>query len=301
MDLQYEKAELISEGSYGRVFKVFDSTSGKHFAVKERKFSELERDYGIPSDILREIVLLKKINSEHIIRPIRVEIDNHLFTYRVILEYFDYDLLSYINTIKQQQAKIPIPTVKLIIYQVLKGVEDIHSRLVVHRDLKPSNILLSSDMKVKITDFGFARQIGIPLRALCKRIGTLSYRAPELLVDGDVEYGTSIDIWAVGCILINLLLLDGFISEVDNQSTLKRLTVIFGRKKFACHEMYKKHMEKVGKSNKADLGFRIDHIKEYIDDEGFDLLGKLMEPNPLHRIEAVEAVRHPWFKGLDAN
>jgi len=301
MDLEYDEGELISEGSYGRVFKAIDKLNQKEYAVKERKFSELEKDYGIPSDILREIVLLKKLNNQFVIRPLRVEIDNQIFTYRVIFEYFEYDLWSYINIARQNQMRLPLDTIKRIVYQILKGVEYIHSMLIVHRDLKPANILLSKDFKVKVTDFGFAKQIGIPLRALCKQIGTLSYRAPELLIEGDVEYGTSIDIWAVGCIILNLILLDSFICEKDTMSTLKKLISIMGKEKFSCHDMYKKYIEKGNRSKKNDPKFKIDHIKQFIDSDGYDLILKLMEPHPLHRIEAVEAIRHPWFKDLNAN
>lgn len=301
MEVSYNNEELISEGSYGRVFKTFDATANKYLAVKERKFSELDKNYGIPSDILREIVLLKKLSNEYVIKPIRVEIDNQAFTYRVVLEYFDNDLFGFISTEKLKQISIPLENIKLITYQILKGVEYLHSKLIVHRDLKPSNVLLNNDLKVKITDFGFAKQISIPLRALCKRIGTLSYRAPELLIEGDFEYGTSIDIWAVGCILINLFIQESFVNEADDIATLKKLILIIGKERFSCHDMYKKYIEKGTRAKKDDSGFKLSSLKTLIDDEGYDLLLKLMDPHPLTRIEAVEALRHPWFKSLNIN
>lgn len=296
-----DRNELISEGSYGRVYKTHDPVSGKNLAVKERKFTEVEKEYGIPSDILREIVLLKKLNNENVIKPLRVEIDNKAFTYWMYLEYFDYDLFGFINASNQNKTEIPFDRIKSIIYQILKGVEYIHSRLIVHRDLKPSNILLNTEFKVMITDFGFARQLAIPLRTVCKRVGTLGYRAPEMLINENFEYGTSVDIWAVGCIMINLLTKETFVNEPDEQATLKKLISILGKEKFACHDMYKKYIEKGQKIKKDDNSFKINNLKTLIDEEGYQLLQRLMEPHPLNRIEAVEALRHPWFKELNNN
>ncbi|XP_010808242.1 cyclin-dependent kinase-like 4 isoform X3 [Bos indicus] len=73
----------------------------------------------------------------------------------------------------------------------------------IHRDVKPENILITKQGIIKICDFGFAR-ILIPGDAYTDYVATRWYRAPELLV-GDTQYGSSVDIWATGCVFAELL------------------------------------------------------------------------------------------------
>ncbi|MBW01599.1 Cyclin-dependent kinase-like 4, partial [Eschrichtius robustus] len=73
----------------------------------------------------------------------------------------------------------------------------------IHRDVKPENILITKQGIIKICDFGFAR-ILIPGDAYTDYVATRWYRAPELLV-GDTHYGSSVDVWATGCVFAELL------------------------------------------------------------------------------------------------
>uniref|UniRef100_A0AAQ5XA61 Protein kinase domain-containing protein n=1 Tax=Amphiprion ocellaris TaxID=80972 RepID=A0AAQ5XA61_AMPOC len=72
------------------------------------------------------------------------------------------------------------------------------------RDLKVSNLLMTDKGCVKIADFGLARMYGIPQQPMTPRVVTLWYRAPELLL-GTKTQTTALDMWAVGCILAELL------------------------------------------------------------------------------------------------
>lgn len=89
-----------------------------------------------------------------------------------------------------------------IFRQVLDGVSHIHSKNVIHRDLKPENILLDESCNAKVADFGCATEIsnGVLRQTFC---GTYEYMAPEIFESE--EYSTSVDIWALGILLYEML------------------------------------------------------------------------------------------------
>ena len=62
--------------------------------------------------------------------------------------------------------------------QILSGINYCKENNILHRDLKPENLLLSSDFKLKIADFGLARQVGIVSKPLMSEVVTIRYRAP---------------------------------------------------------------------------------------------------------------------------
>ena len=107
--------------------------------------------------------------------------------------------------LRRQPGGVSLPYVSKWVYDILVGVEYLHSVHMVHRDLKPANILVSPDMTAKIGDFGMARTFSPRSRmAVSREICTLWYRAPELLM-GSLTYDVKVDEWAVGCLTIEML------------------------------------------------------------------------------------------------
>lgn len=97
--------------------------------------------------------------------------------------------------------------VRKIIYLTVKAISFLHSHNVAHRDIKPENLLLNNArsvemMELKICDFGFTRYINTG-ESLTEYVATRWYRSPELLVRD--SYGLEADMWAVGCIMAELI------------------------------------------------------------------------------------------------
>lgn len=89
--------------------------------------------------------------------------------------------------------------------QLLFGLEHCHSMGVMHRDIKGANLLVNDQGVLKVADFGLANfSFHGQRQHLTSRVVTLWYRPPELLL-GSTDYGPSVDIWSVGCLLPELL------------------------------------------------------------------------------------------------
>lgn len=122
-------------------------------------------------------------------------------------EYLEHDLGGLIES---QGIELTEDHVGCYVKQLVSGAAYIHSLNVLHRDIKASNLLISSDGHLKIGDWGLAR-----LQAdndgkqyYTNRVITLWYRPPELLLGSTKSadgYGTSADVWSIGCILAELL------------------------------------------------------------------------------------------------
>lgn len=194
---KYEKLGKIGEGSYGLVMKCRLRETGKIVAIK--KFLETEDDPQIRKIALREVRMLKQLKHGNLVNLL--EVFRRKRKLHLVFEFIDRSALDELDA-----APNGLEEEKLhkITYQVLKAVEFCHFNNIIHRDVKPENILVSKQYVVKLCDFGFARNLGGPGADYTDYVATRWYRAPELLV-GDTQYGTSVDVWAIGCVFAELL------------------------------------------------------------------------------------------------
>jgi serine/threonine protein kinase len=111
-----------------------------------------------------------------------------------------------------------------------------HSAELVHRDMKPSNLLLNSECLMKVADFGLARSLlhgevtdgSTSHPILTDYVATRWYRAPEILL-GSTRYTKGVDMWAVGCILGEMLLHKPMVPGNSTMNQLERVLEVIGR------------------------------------------------------------------------
>lgn len=196
---EFEKLNRIGEGTYGIVYRARDTKSDEIVALKKVRMDN-EKD-GIPISSLREITLLLRLRHPNIVELKEVVVGSHLESLFLVMSYCEQDLAS---LLENMQTPFSEAQVKCIVIQLLRGLEYLHHSFIIHRDLKVSNLLMTDKGCVKIADFGLARMYGIPQPPMTPRVVTLWYRAPELLL-GTKTQTTALDMWAVGCILAELL------------------------------------------------------------------------------------------------
>ncbi|KAJ3322163.1 cyclin-dependent kinase 5 [Blyttiomyces sp. JEL0837] len=279
---KYQKIEKLGEGTYGIVYKAQNRDTGDIVALKRIRLDNEEE--GVPCTAIREISLLKELKHPNIVRLYDVIHTEKKLT--LVFEYLDSDLKKFLDT---YNGDIDIPTIKYLMFQLLKGIAFCHEHRVLHRDLKPQNLLINKKLELKLGDFGLARAFGIPVRSYSHEVVTLWYRAPDVLM-GSRQYSTSIDLWSAGCILAGRPLFPG--SSVKDQ--LFKIFKLLGTPnetiwpKISELPDYKSDFPIYEKTSVGD-------ILPKLDSNGLDLLSKLIEYQPEKRISAEKALAREYY------
>ncbi|XP_014404825.1 cyclin-dependent kinase 7 isoform X6 [Myotis myotis] len=159
-------------------------------------------------------------------------------------------------------------------------------------DLKPNNLLLDENGVLKLADFGLAKSFGSPNRAYTHQVVTRWYRAPELLF-GARMYGVGVDMWAVGCILAELLLRVPFL---PGDSDLDQLTRIFETLGTPTEEQWPDMCSLPDfVTFKSFPGIPLQHIFIAAGDDLLALIQGLFLFNPCTRITATQALKTKYF------
>ena len=211
-------------------------------------------------------------------------------------------------------------SVKFFIYQLLKAVDYFHRQNVMHRDIKPENLLISSKTnELKVCDFGFARHLASKndiesssnkssvngdeehSPELTDYVATRWYRSPELLlVSENLPYGKEVDIWAVGCIMGELMdgqpLFPGD-SEVDQLFVIQK---VLGPLPDFLQDEFNRNTRYQGLkfpdiTHPETIEARYAPV---MNDVEIDLMIKMLEMDPYQRIKAREAIEHEYFDDL---
>ncbi|KAI3417567.1 hypothetical protein GPALN_013287 [Globodera pallida] len=292
---EYECLNKISEGTFGVVYRAQNKRTDEIVALKRLK---MEKEHqGFPITSLREINMLLKCGAHaNVVNVREVVVGSSMDKIYLVMDYVEHDVKSLIELMKSRGKKWTIPQVKTLIRQLIAGVLYMHEEYVIHRDLKTSNLLLSHQGILKIGDFGLAREFGDPIKPYTPVVVTLWYRSPELLL-GTKLYSTPVDMWSVGCIFAEFLKLDPLF---PGRSEIDQMQKIFKEVGTPNEQIWPGCMELPGMKTGvfADTPYnqlRRKFAAELPDDDGYELLNKLLTLNPAKRLDAEHALVSKWF------
>lgn len=300
INVRYQFVKPISVGAYGVVIKARDAAASKKSNVAIKNVTHCFENTVDAKRVMREVKVLRHF-TEHshpnIIRLTDLMATPQNKTFKnvyLVMEHMPTDLHKVIYSKKNRLTNAHF---QKITYQALKALHFVHSANVIHRDLKPSNLLLDGNCGLKVCDFGLSRSLEQESfdKKMTEYVVTRWYRSPEIMCSS--PYDEKIDVWALGCILAEMLL-GKALFEGKNYREQIALIVRFlvpddtswiqnSKARDFVEEQIEDDCERVDFSSYFD--------GDEVDPKALDLLEAMLQFNPEERITVRDALRHPWL------
>ena len=261
----YNLTDTIGKGTFGKVKLAYSIKNPTiKYACKILEKSNIKEDDDLKRCI-REMSILLQMDHPNVIKTYEIISDS--MRYYIIMEYCSQgELFNHIvkeNRFSEEKSAF-------FFYQIISGLEYIHSKNICHRDLKPENLLINSEEEIKIIDFGLSnykiKEKNYLLKTPC---GSPCYASPEMILGKNYD-GFGIDIWSTGIILFAMLC--GYLPFEEGEG-VKKNEVLF----------------------KNIVKCKIDYPAKFVGKNARNLLQKIIVVNPKERITIKEIKKHPFF------
>lgn len=294
---RYQLVDVIGKGSYGVVYGAVDLTTGKPVAIK--KIKDVFRNPADAARILRELMILRLCKQQDIVELKHVCVPLDRLRYNdvwMIFERLDSDL----HTVIQVNELLSVNHLRVMMYQMLRGLASMHRMGIVHRDLKPKNILAMSSCKLKIADLGLARVLGVQESCVgwTDYVATRWYRPPELLGSFSGVYTPSVDVWSMGCIFAEMMLRRPVLPGKSAVQQLVFIVELIGKPTREELDSIPNPRARAFLKGLAPVVPLWDSVFAACDPEAVDLLRGLLTFDPARRLTAEQALAHPFFRTL---
>lgn len=197
LSAHYEVRRLLGEGGFGHVYEAWDAKLCRSVALKRLK---QHADMLHPEKLLNEARLAASLRHPAFVRIFSIDGDGQ--SQSIVMELVEGQTLGQV----MHAAPMPLDAALDIAQQIADAMDEAHAMDLVHGDLKPSNLMLEANGKVRILDFGLARQLdpqATQTTLLCDLQGTIAYMAPERLMGRLPDMRG--DIYALGAMLYEML------------------------------------------------------------------------------------------------
>lgn len=193
---RYEIVEKIGSGGMSDVYKAKDHVLGRFVAIKVLK-KEFSEDVNFVTKFRTEAQSAARLEHPNIVNI--YDVGSEYGMYYIVMEHVEgITLKSYI----EKKGRLSYKEAVSIAIQVGRGIEAAHNKHIVHRDIKPQNIIISTEGKVKVTDFGIARAANNNT-IHADVMGSVHYTSPEQARNGFVD-GKS-DIYSLGIVMYEMV------------------------------------------------------------------------------------------------
>ena len=193
---RYEILGKVGAGGMSDVYKAKDLTLGRFVAIKVLK-AEFSEDINFVTKFRSEAQAAAGLEHPNIVNIYDVGSENGL--HYIVMDYVEgITLKTYI----EKKGQLSFKEAVSIAIQVGRGIEAAHNKNIVHRDIKPQNIMISTEGKVKVTDFGIARA-ATSNTISSDVMGSVHYSSPEQARNGFVD-GKS-DIYSLGIVMYEMV------------------------------------------------------------------------------------------------
>lgn len=183
---RYEVVGRLGRGGMSSVYKARAPVTGRLVALKilqpkEEIFVDLVGEKRLQEIFIEEARVMGELSDDHVAKII--DCDQHQGQPFIVLEYFAHSIGSFIGEsyrVERPSRVISAARTKSYLLQALRGLERLHFAGIIHRDLKPYNMMITSDDRIKIIDFGLSRVRGEEKMAIPgMQVGSPYYAAPE--------------------------------------------------------------------------------------------------------------------------
>ncbi|KAL7938768.1 Pkinase domain-containing protein [Trichoderma chlorosporum] len=201
------KGQLIGKGTYGRVYLGMNATTGEFLAVKEVEVNpkaaggDKSKMKELVAALDHEIDTMQHLDHVNIVQYLGCERKETSIS--IFLEYIPG---GSIGSCLRKHGKFEESVVSSLTRQTLSGLAYLHREGILHRDLKADNILLDLDGTCKISDFGISKKTdNIYGNDKSNNMqGSVFWMAPEVIRSEDGGYSAKVDIWSLGCVVLEM-------------------------------------------------------------------------------------------------
>ena len=252
----YSFKKDIGEGNFGKVKLGIFKPTGEEFAIKILNKNKIK--IKMKNSIFKENEIITRFNHINVVYVFQILEDSQNFY--IIMEYCKHgELFDYIV----KNEKLSEEEASIFFYQLINGIEYIHSKGISHRDLKPENLLLAENKILKIIDFGLSHEFeGDEL--LKTKCGSPSYAAPEIICCQFYD-GFKVDVWCCGIILYAMLC--GYLPFEGDDNNILFQNILNCKPEFP----------------------------SFLSELSQDIILRILNPDPEYRISIDEIKRHNFY------
>ncbi|PHZ16419.1 uncharacterized protein RHIMIDRAFT_198061 [Rhizopus microsporus ATCC 52813] len=273
ISFRWQQGRFIGAGTFGSVYLAINLDTSSVMAVKEIRFPDSSSLSALHKSIKEEMKVMEMLHHRNIVQYYGMEV--HRDRVYIFMEYCENGslgaLLDHGGRIEDELYVVDYA------YQLLSGLAYLHENNIVHRDIKPDNILIDYQGQLKLTDFGAAKILAKGQKTMGRTTmhmnvnslaGTPMYMAPEVITGSDTGRKGSMDIWSLGCCIVQMATGRRPWSTLENEWSVM-YHVVTG------------HPPLPDASQLSSMGI--------------DFLKKCFIRDPTKRPTAEELLQHPWI------